>query len=44
MGIPAPEMDRISAAADFGNNYATTWIKSESELTPQWLQMVQGPT
>lgn len=44
MGIPAPEMDRASAAADFGNNYATTWIKSESELTPQWLQMVQGPT
>lgn len=44
MGITTPEMDQASAAVDFGNNYTMTWIKSESELTPQWPQMVQGPT
>ena len=44
MGIPTPEMGQASATVDFGDNYTVTWIKSESELNPQWPQVVQGPT
>ena len=44
MGVPAAETGQASATVGFGGKYTVTWIKSESELTPQRPQMVQSPT